>query len=136
MQTMRESWMQSPMSARTSNRDRGCSAAATTWTQNRLRGQSRALSPPGPQLPDPRLPDDVGGTIGAADAAPDEPAAPKAEPPRIEIEKTAPATAVLGRPMIYQIHVRNVGHNAAHQVVVEDVVPEGVKIDGSIPQAL
>ena len=38
--------------------------------------------------------------------------------------------------MIYQIHVRNVGHNTAHQVVVEDVVPDGVKIDGSIPQAL
>ncbi len=83
----------------------------------------------------PRLPAELGRTIEAEDVGA-EPAAPKPELPDITIEKTAPATAVLGRPMIYQIHVRNVGHNAAHQVVVEDVVPEGVKIDGSIPQAL
>ncbi len=38
--------------------------------------------------------------------------------------------------MIYHIEIRNLGDNAAHQVVVEDVIPPDVKIDGSIPQAL
>src|SRR5439155_14922564 len=51
------------------------------------------------------------------------------------IDKIAPPTAVLGRPMVYHIEVRNVGSISAHQVVVEDVVPPGLKIDGSIPQA-
>jgi uncharacterized repeat protein (TIGR01451 family) len=57
------------------------------------------------------------------------------ELPLITIEKNAPATAVLGRPMVYHILVRNVGDNPAFQVVVEDVVPHEVKIDGSIPRA-
>jgi len=82
-------------------------------------------------------PAELAKTIEIDDAATDAPAAPsKPELPQITIEKTAPATAILGRPMIYQLFVRNVGDNTAHQVVVEDVVPEGVKIDGSIPQAL
>ncbi|HEY2249976.1 MAG TPA: hypothetical protein VGH74_02905, partial [Planctomycetaceae bacterium] len=80
---------------------------------------------------------ELGRTIEVEEAAGAEPAATaKPELPQITIEKTAPATAVLGRPMIYQIHVRNVGHTPAHQVVVEDVIPDTVKIDGSIPQAL
>jgi uncharacterized repeat protein (TIGR01451 family) len=37
--------------------------------------------------------------------------------------------------MVYHIHVRNTGALPAHQVVVEDVVPDNVKMDGSIPQA-
>ena len=82
-------------------------------------------------------PAELGRTIEVDAAADDETSVPsKPELPQITIEKIAPATAVLGRPMIYQILVRNVGHNAAHQVVVEDVVPPEVKIDGSIPQAV
>ncbi len=59
----------------------------------------------------------------------------KAPAPQITIEKIAPPTAALGQPMVYQILVRNVGDVPAHQVVVEDVIPDNVKIDGSIPQA-
>jgi len=82
-------------------------------------------------------PAELSRSIEVDAAADDEPAfAPQPELPQITIEKIAPATAVLGRPMIYHIQVRNVGDNAAHQVVVEDVVPAEVKIDGSIPQAL
>src|SRR5258708_9682835 len=51
------------------------------------------------------------------------------------MEKIARAKAVPGKPMVYQILVRNTGAIPAHQVVVEDAVPEGLKIDGSIPQA-
>lgn len=54
---------------------------------------------------------------------------------RVTIEKRAPATAYLGQPLIYQIVVRNIGNGGAQQVVVEDLVPEGVSMQGSIPQA-
>lgn len=53
---------------------------------------------------------------------------------RVTIEKRAPTTAYVGQPLIYQIFVRNVGSGPAQQVVVEDIVPEGVTMQGSIPQ--
>lgn len=53
----------------------------------------------------------------------------------VTIEKTAPPTAYVGQPLIYQIYVRNQGYGAAQQVVVEDILPQGVTIQGSIPQA-
>lgn len=55
--------------------------------------------------------------------------------PRLTIDKKAPETAVLGRPMIYEIVVKNSGLVAARGVVVEDVVPAGIRIEGSKPQA-
>jgi uncharacterized repeat protein (TIGR01451 family) len=60
---------------------------------------------------------------------------PKRQLPQVTIEKVAPPTAVLGQPMIYHIIVRNTGPIPAQQVVVEDIVPPSVKIDGTIPQA-
>jgi len=66
--------------------------------------------------------------------AADSPPARKPQP-QVEIEKLAPATAVLGRPMVYTIHVRNTGEIPAHQVVVEDVIPADVEMEGSIPRA-
>ena len=55
--------------------------------------------------------------------------------PRVKIEKVAPPNATLGQSMIYHIHVKNTGEVAAHQVTVEDTVPKGVNLDGTIPQA-
>ncbi|MBM83784.1 MAG: hypothetical protein CMJ78_24775 [Planctomycetaceae bacterium] len=55
--------------------------------------------------------------------------------PKMKIEKKAPKSAILGRPMIYTILVSNQGDSPAHQVVVEDIVPKGVKLVGTIPQA-
>lgn len=52
----------------------------------------------------------------------------------VTIEKRAPATAYVGQPLVYQIFVRNVGSGPAQQVVVEDIVPAGVTMQGSIPQ--
>ncbi len=59
----------------------------------------------------------------------------KPQLPQMAIEKVAPPTAVLGQPMVYHIHVRNIGTIPTHQVIVEDIVPQNVKVDGSIPQA-
>lgn len=53
---------------------------------------------------------------------------------QVRIEKLAPQTAYVGQPLIYQIIVRNLGNGSAQQVVVEDPLPEGVTIQGSIPQ--
>ncbi len=55
--------------------------------------------------------------------------------PEIKIEKIAPAEAVIGEPLIYQILVRNVGQSTAHRVIVEDRIPLGATCQGTIPQA-
>ncbi|MBS0262525.1 MAG: DUF11 domain-containing protein [Planctomycetes bacterium] len=60
---------------------------------------------------------------------------PKGPAPQVRIEKLAPKSAVLGKPMVYHIHVHNTGTVPAYQVVVEDVIPPEFEIDGSIPQA-
>lgn len=52
------------------------------------------------------------------------------------IEKKAPPNAVLGRPFVYDIVIRNQGASSAHQVVVQDPIPPGVQLVGSDPQAL
>jgi len=54
---------------------------------------------------------------------------------RVSIEKLAPPTAILGQPLIYSIVIRNNGNASARQVVVEDDLPDGVTMQGSIPQA-
>ncbi|MDB5384435.1 MAG: conserved repeat domain protein [Planctomycetaceae bacterium] len=54
---------------------------------------------------------------------------------KVTIEKVAPPTALLGQPLIYSIIIRNTGNAPAKQVVVEDDVPPGVTMQGSLPQA-
>jgi uncharacterized repeat protein (TIGR01451 family) len=53
----------------------------------------------------------------------------------LNIEKVAPQNALIGQPLIYTILVRNVGQSAARDVVVEDRIPKGTKLSGTIPRA-
>lgn len=55
--------------------------------------------------------------------------------PQIQLTKTAPDRAVLGEPMVYEIQLVNTGTSAAKTVVVEDRIPRGTKLLGTIPQA-
>lgn len=55
--------------------------------------------------------------------------------PEITLEKKAPQTAVLGQPMVYSIIVKNVGNVAAKEVLIEDRIPLGSKLTGTIPRA-
>ena len=55
--------------------------------------------------------------------------------PQLRIDKTAPGDAVLGKPLIYQIVISNTGNARARQVVVEDRIPRGCQLTGTIPQA-
>ncbi|QDT37926.1 DUF11 domain-containing protein [Stratiformator vulcanicus] len=55
--------------------------------------------------------------------------------PTLKIEKSAPETAVIGQPYVYEIQVRNTGKADAYQVRVEDLVPRGTTLSGTIPQA-
>ena len=55
--------------------------------------------------------------------------------PQLNIVKQAPPNAVLGQSMIYSIVVKNVGNSSAAQVTVEDHIPRGTKLTGTIPQA-
>jgi uncharacterized repeat protein (TIGR01451 family) len=68
------------------------------------------------------------GTVG--EAAPLGP-----QRPQLNIEKVAPPNALIGQPLIYSILVKNVGQSAARDVVVEDRIPKGTKLSGTIPRA-
>lgn len=56
--------------------------------------------------------------------------------PELKIEKIAPAQASIGEPLIYAIRIRNVGGSTARSVVVEDRIPRGTRLEGTIPQAV
>lgn len=72
--------------------------------------------------------------LGDAEYDPDIPSDPQS--PELTIEKIAPAEAVVGEPLIYAIRIRNVGGSPARDVVVEDRIPRGTKLEGTIPQAV
>lgn len=55
--------------------------------------------------------------------------------PQLQIAKSAPGTAAIGKPLIYSIKIKNVGNAVADDVVVEDFIPEGARLTGTIPQA-
>jgi uncharacterized repeat protein (TIGR01451 family) len=55
--------------------------------------------------------------------------------PQLTILKQAPKEAVVGQDLEYSILVKNIGRSAAHNVVVEDLIPRGSKCTGTIPKA-
>ncbi|RMG34698.1 MAG: DUF11 domain-containing protein, partial [Planctomycetota bacterium] len=75
------------------------------------------------------------GTAERVAAAPIGDGVPESRLPQLKLQKIAPEKAILGQPMIYSIVVRNVGTVAARQVVVEDEIPRGTKLEGTIPRA-
>jgi uncharacterized repeat protein (TIGR01451 family) len=80
------------------------------------------------ELPDPDTPVPGEGTVGQ-----DAPRGPQR--PELKIEKIAPPYATLNQPMVYTIVIRNVGDSAANSVVVEDEIPKGTNLTGTIPRA-
>jgi len=55
--------------------------------------------------------------------------------PQLQITKTFPATGAIGEALIYTIRIRNAGLTTAHDVVLEDPIPQGAKLTGTVPQA-
>ncbi len=55
--------------------------------------------------------------------------------PQLRIEKSAPGSASIGKPLVYSIRVKNVGNAVANEVIVEDQIPRGADLTGTIPQA-
>ena len=55
--------------------------------------------------------------------------------PQLRIEKSAPGTASIGKELVYKIRIRNVGNAIANEVIVEDQIPRGANLLGTIPQA-
>jgi len=83
--------------------------------------------PSGPASPiDPAL-------IGTAE--PEPATSSDQQSPELKIEKLAPPEAVIGESLIYAIVIRNVGSSTARDVVVEDRIPKGTQLVGTIPQA-
>ncbi len=55
--------------------------------------------------------------------------------PQLTIAKTAPSSAKLGQPLVYSITVHNSGPTTVDSVLVEDRVPRGARLTGTLPQA-
>lgn len=60
----------------------------------------------------------------------------KPQSPELKIEKIAPPQASIGEPLIYAIRIQNVGGSDALSVMVEDRIPRGTRLEGTIPQAV
>ncbi len=88
---------------------------------------------PGTDLPGPPAPV-KDSTFVVTDAAPAISLA-TAEKPDVTIRKVAPAEATIGAPLIYSIEISNNGETDAAEVIVEDRIPTGCKLVGTIPQA-
>ena len=58
-----------------------------------------------------------------------------AQAPQLVIEKIAPAEIQVGRPAIFELHVRNVGTLAASNVEIRDEIPKGTRLQSTKPQA-
>lgn len=99
------------------------------------------LEEPAPVAVEPKAPPVLSSSTGEviteltgdAELPPELPAS--AQQPELTIEKVAPKEATLGKPMIYSIIVSNRGATNAAQVIVEDQVPKGCRLVGTIPQA-
>lgn len=100
-------------------------ATGSTGEPNRLSPPPEAAKIPGAQIGDPGR----RATVKSATSQ-------GAQRPQLTIEKVAPQSAALGKPLIYQIIVTNIGSSTAHQVSVEDRVPEGAELTGTIPRAV
>jgi uncharacterized repeat protein (TIGR01451 family) len=124
-----------PSSSTSSSSTPSSSSTSTTPALNGLETKSadssNASASPRPtaETPSEGASDFQGdGTVG--DAAP-----LGQQRPQLSIEKVAPPNALIGHPLIYSIFVRNVGQSAARDVVVEDRIPKGTKLSGTIPRA-
>ena len=53
----------------------------------------------------------------------------------MEITKTIPADGAIGTPLVYTIHIQNTGKTTAYEVILEDPIPQGAKLTGTVPQA-
>lgn len=106
-------------------------------------GPSPAVLPEAPQANPVSPPSGSSSSVPMTPSSPligttefNETAAPQgAQTPELKIEKIAPPVAEVGEPVIYAIVIRNVGGSEARDVVVEDRIPRGARLEGTIPQA-
>ncbi|MCX7392707.1 MAG: hypothetical protein NTW75_01120 [Planctomycetales bacterium] len=85
---------------------------------------------PGPGELSPPTSNDLVGDGTVTDATPR-----GIQQPRLSLEKIAPKQGVLGEPLVYSVIVKNAGSNDARNVVVEDRIPMGTELTGTLPRA-
>ncbi len=73
-------------------------------------------------------------SLGPTPASPPPPATPSAPGANLVVEKVAPTVVVLGKPLSYEIVVRNRGSASAHGVRVEEALPPGARWVGGEPR--
>ncbi len=96
-----------------------------------LRNPAPSMSPAPAALPaQPQTPNSLLGS-----ALPEKNSEMGLQSPELKIEKVAPPEAVIGEPVVYAIVIRNVGGSPARDVIVEDRIPKGTQLEGTIPQA-
>lgn len=56
--------------------------------------------------------------------------------PNLVLQKSAPENATVGVPLDYKIFIRNEGDATAYDVIVEDEVADGARVEGAMPQSV
>jgi uncharacterized repeat protein (TIGR01451 family) len=84
-----------------------------------------------------RLTGDRIGAPGEGEGAgtPGEKALEGPQKPMLEIQKFAPGEIQVGKPAKFVVRVRNAGDQTAHDVAIQDVVPQGTKLVSTTPDA-
>lgn len=75
------------------------------------------------------------GPAGEGDGVPGAEQLDGVQAPALTIEKTAPPEIQVGKEATFQIHVKNVGKVAAHEVVILERVPKGTRFVNATPSA-
>ena len=73
------------------------------------------------------------GSTGTA--TPGDPQLEGAQAPQLVLEKQAPEEVQIGKTAVFRTTVRNTGKIAAHEVEIHDLIPKGMRLMGTKPDA-
>ncbi len=68
-------------------------------------------------------------------AKPGDPRLEGEQSPQLVVEKNAPEEVQVGKTAVFRTTVRNTGQIAAHEVEIHDLVPQGMRLVGTNPEA-
>jgi len=99
-------------------------AAPRTFSLDETPAQPLAAHPP-----------TASAASGEGDGVPGADALDGVQAPALTVEKLAPPEIQVGKEATFQIHVRNAGQVAAHEVTIVDRIPQGTQFVTSTPPA-
>lgn len=73
--------------------------------------------------------------VSTGTAKPGDPRLEGEQTPQLAVEKIAPEEVQVGKTAVFRTTVRNTGQITAHEVEIHDLVPQGMRLVGTTPEA-